>query len=113
LQEILPAGLAQRSFLHLRAASILARHKSFCRAIKPRATKRSIGFLRKGAKERHVLLDRVDFIGRGCALDRGQRMLELWNNWYETMGLAEALAIVIVLVVIGAGVITLAQGRRR
>jgi hypothetical protein len=28
----------------LRAASILARHKSFCRAIKPRATKRSIAF---------------------------------------------------------------------
>jgi hypothetical protein len=40
-------------------------------------------------------------------------MLELLNNWYETLGLAEALAIVIVLVVIGAGVITLAQGRRR
>jgi len=43
-------------------------------------------------------------------------MLELWNSWYETMGLAEALAmlaIVIVFVVVGAGVITLAQGRRR
>jgi len=37
-------------------------------------------------------------------------MLELWNNWYETF-LAEALAIVIVFVVVGAGVITLAQGR--
>jgi hypothetical protein len=36
-------------------------------------------------------------------------MLELWNNWYE--GLAEALAILIVFVVVGAGVITLAQGR--
>jgi len=36
-------------------------------------------------------------------------MLELWNNWYE--GLAEALAIVIVFVVVGAGVITLPQGR--
>ena len=46
-------------------------------------------------------------------LDRGQRMLELWNNWYETLGLAEALAIVIVFVVAGAGVIALAQGRRR
>ena len=40
-------------------------------------------------------------------------MLELWNNWYETLDLAEALAIVIVFVVVGAGVITLAQGRRR
>jgi hypothetical protein len=40
-------------------------------------------------------------------------MIELWNDWYETLGLAEALAIVIVFVVVGAGVITLAQGRRR
>ena len=40
-------------------------------------------------------------------------MLELWNNRYETLGLAEALAIVIVFVVAGAGVIALAQGRRR
>jgi len=41
------------------------------------------------------------------------RMLELRNNWYETLGLAEALAIVIVFVVVGAGVITLAQTRPR
>lgn len=40
-------------------------------------------------------------------------MLELWNNWCETLGSAEALAIVIVFVVVGAGVITLAQGRWR
>jgi len=40
-------------------------------------------------------------------------MRELWNNWYETLGLAEALAIVIVFAVVGAGVIALVQGRRR
>jgi hypothetical protein len=40
-------------------------------------------------------------------------MLELWNNWYETVASAEALATVIVIVVLGAGVITLAQARRR
>jgi len=40
-------------------------------------------------------------------------MLELWNDWYETLASAEALATVIVFVVVGAGVITLAQSRRR
>ena len=40
-------------------------------------------------------------------------MLELWNNWYETLASVEALATVIVIVVVGAGVITLVQGRRR
>ena len=38
-------------------------------------------------------------------------MLELWNNWYDTLASAEALAIVIVLV--AAGAITLAESRRR
>jgi hypothetical protein len=47
------------------------------------------------------------------ALDRGQRMVELWNNWYETLASVEALAIVIVIVVVAAGVITLAESRRR
>jgi hypothetical protein len=40
-------------------------------------------------------------------------MLELWNNWYETVASVEALATVIVIVVLGAGVIMLVQGRRR
>jgi len=40
-------------------------------------------------------------------------MLELWNNWYETLASVEALATVIVFVVLGAGVITLVQTRRR
>jgi hypothetical protein len=40
-------------------------------------------------------------------------MLELWNNWYETVVSVEALATVIVIAVLGAGVITLVQGRRR
>jgi hypothetical protein len=40
-------------------------------------------------------------------------MLELWNDSYEILVSAEALATVIVIVVLGAGVITLAQGRRR
>jgi heme/copper-type cytochrome/quinol oxidase subunit 2 len=40
-------------------------------------------------------------------------MLELWNYWYDILASAEALATVIVIVVLGAGVITLWQGRRR
>jgi hypothetical protein len=40
-------------------------------------------------------------------------MLEIWNNWYETLVSAEALATVIVIVVVAAGVITLAESRRR
>jgi len=40
-------------------------------------------------------------------------MLELWSNWYETLASVEALATVIVFVVVGAAAIMLAQGRRR
>jgi hypothetical protein len=40
-------------------------------------------------------------------------MVELWNNWYATLASVEALAIVIVFVVVGVGVIMLVQGRRR
>jgi hypothetical protein len=40
-------------------------------------------------------------------------MVELWNNWYQTLASVEALATVIVFGVVGAGVIMLAQGRRR
>jgi hypothetical protein len=40
-------------------------------------------------------------------------MRELWNNWYETLTSVEALAAVIVVIVVGAGVITLVQGWRR
>jgi hypothetical protein len=49
----------------------------------------------------------------GCALDRGQRMLELWNSWYDTLASVEALATVIVIVLVAAGAITLAESRRR
>jgi len=47
------------------------------------------------------------------ALDRGQRMLELWNNWYDALASVEALAAVIVIVLVAAGAITLAESRRR
>jgi hypothetical protein len=40
-------------------------------------------------------------------------MLELWTNWYETLASVEALASVIVIVVVAAGVIALVEGRRR
>jgi hypothetical protein len=40
-------------------------------------------------------------------------MPELGNYWYDILASAEALAIVIVTVVLGAGVTTLWQGRRR
>jgi hypothetical protein len=79
------------------------------RAIKTRATIRSIVFWSQKARP----FDRVDFISRERAPDSGQRMPELWNYWYDILASAEALAIVIVIVVLGAGVITLWQGRRR
>ena len=40
-------------------------------------------------------------------------MLELWNNWYDALASAEALATVIVIVLVAAGAITLAESRRR
>jgi hypothetical protein len=40
-------------------------------------------------------------------------MVELWNNWYATLASVEALATVIVFVVVAVGVIMLVQGRRR
>jgi hypothetical protein len=40
-------------------------------------------------------------------------MLELWSNWYQTLVSVEALATVIVFVVVGTGVIMLVQGWRR
>jgi len=84
-------------------------HKSCCRAIKTRATKRSIVFLAAEARP----FDRMEFSRSGRAFDRDQRMLELWNNWYETLASMEALATVIVIVVVAAGVITLAVSRQR
>jgi hypothetical protein len=47
------------------------------------------------------------------ALGKGQGMLELWNNWYDTLASVEALATVIVIVLVAAGAITLAENRRR
>jgi hypothetical protein len=80
-----------------------------CRAIKTRATIRSIAFWLAKARP----FDRVDLIGGGRPFDRRQRMLELWNNWYETLTSVEALATLIVIAVLGAGVITLVESRRR
>jgi hypothetical protein len=40
-------------------------------------------------------------------------MLELWNNWYDTLASVEALAALIVFVLVGTGAIMLVQGRRR
>jgi hypothetical protein len=62
--------------------------------------------------QRHVLSTQRNFLSAGRAFDRDQRMLELWNNWYETLASMEALATVIVIVVVAAGVITLAESRR-
>jgi hypothetical protein len=81
---------------------------SLRRAIKTRATKRSIAFLVAKAPP----FDRVDFY-RWRAFDRSWRMLELWNNWYGTLTSVEALAAVIVIAVLGAGVITLVEIWRR
>jgi hypothetical protein len=91
------------------AASTPVRHESVCRAVKTRATKRCIAFFVAEATP----FDTWDFLGDGRAFHGSQRMLELWNNWYEILASAEALAAVIVIVVLGAGIITLVQGRRR
>jgi hypothetical protein len=40
-------------------------------------------------------------------------MLELWNNWYETLTSVEALATVIIIAVLGAAIITRVENRRR
>jgi hypothetical protein len=37
----------------------------------------------------------------------------LWNYWYDTLASVEALATVIVIVLVAAGAITLAESRRR
>jgi hypothetical protein len=63
--------------------------------------------------QRHVLSTQWNFLSAGRAFVRDQRMLELWNNWYETLASMEALATVIVTVVVAAGVITLAESRQR
>jgi hypothetical protein len=55
----------------------------------------------------------VEFSQVRRAFDRDQRMLELWNNWYETLASVEALAAVVVIVVVAAGVIAQVEGRRR
>jgi hypothetical protein len=55
----------------------------------------------------------MDFSGVEAAFDRRQPMLELWNNWYGTLTAVEALAAVIVIAVLGAGIITLVEIRRR
>jgi hypothetical protein len=40
-------------------------------------------------------------------------MLEFWNKWYGILVSAEALAVVIVIVLIAAGVVTFVQARRQ
>ena len=69
-------------------------------------------------KTLHCVLVREGTSFRECilslgALDRGQRMLELWNYWHDTLASVEALATVIVIVLVAAGAITLAESRRR
>lgn len=39
-------------------------------------------------------------------------MIELWNKWSGTLASVEALAAVVVIAVVTAGVITLIDGRR-
>ncbi len=63
--------------------------------------------------QRHVLSTQWNFLSAGRDFDRDQRMLELWNNWYETLASIEALATVIVIVVVAAGVISLGERWRR
>ena len=79
-------------------------------AARSKRTRRNVALclVREGTSFRQSV-----FIAGGRALDRGQRMLELWNNWYDTLASVEALATVIVIVLVAAGAITLAESRRR
>jgi hypothetical protein len=95
------------------AASTPVRHKSCCRAIKKRATKRGIAFLVAEASPFGSGIFSVLGALSTEAGDGGQSMLELWTNWYETLASVEALAAVIVILVVAAGLITLVEGRRR
>jgi hypothetical protein len=63
-----------------KAGAFAVSHKSCCRAIKTRATKRSIAFVVADARP----FEQLSFLGAGRAFDREQRMLELWNNCCET-----------------------------
>jgi hypothetical protein len=50
-------------------------------------------------QRKFVLSAQQDFLTEGCALDGGQRM----SDWCETLASIEALAAVIIIVVVGAG----------
>ena len=39
-------------------------------------------------------------------------MIELWNNWYGTLAAVEALAAVVVIAVVTAGILTLVESQR-
>ena len=82
-------------------------HKSPCRAVKNRATMSSIAFL----IAQFVLL-REQILSIVGALSRGQHMIELWNKWYGTLASVEALAAVIVIAVVTAGILTLIESQR-
>ena len=79
-------------------------------AARSKRTRRNVALY--SCARRHVLwTERIlSLVG---ALDAGQRMLELWNNWYDTLASVEALATVIVIVLVAAGAISLAESRRR
>lgn len=47
-----------------------------------------------------------------CALVRSQHMIELWNKWYGTLASVEALAAVVVIAVVTAGILTLIESQR-
>ncbi|MBR0718306.1 hypothetical protein [Bradyrhizobium liaoningense] len=66
-------------------------------------------FGRKGTSFLSTSFLSADFMR---ALDGGQRMRELWNNWSGTLVSVEALATLIVFAVVAAGVVTLVEGRR-
>ncbi|MDA9488677.1 hypothetical protein XI08_05480 [Bradyrhizobium sp. CCBAU 11361] len=55
---------------------------------------------------------KADLVDRGCALARGQHMIELWNKWSGTLASVEALAAVVVIAVVTAGILTLIESQR-
>src|SRR5258705_3403807 len=81
-------------------------------AARSKRTRRNVAL--HSCARRHVLSTEciLSLVG-APSIDRGQRMLELWNNWYNTLASVEALATVIVIVLVAAGAITLAESRRR
>lgn len=84
-----------------------------CRAVFDRAAMGSIAFFHRRVRSfaEFVLLGEQILWIVG-ALARGLHMIELWHKWYGTLASVEALAAVVVIAVVSAGILTLVESQR-